>query len=103
MSKTVVSMLSSKSLIVSGLTFRSLINFEFTFVYGVRRASLVAQMVKNPPAMRETWVRSMGWEDALEKEMATHFNILAWRIPLDRETWQATVHEVTNSQTRLSD
>ena len=92
-----------KSLTVSGLTFGSLIHFEFTFVYGVRRASLVAQMVKNPPAMRVTWVRSMGWEHALEKEMATHFNILAWRIPLDRETWQATVHEVTNSQTRLSD
>ena len=79
-------MFCCKSLIVTGLTFRSLIHFEFTFVYGVRRASLVAQMVKNPPAMRENWARSMGWEDALEKEMATHFSILAWRIPLDRET-----------------
>ena len=44
-------------------------------------ASLVAQLVKNPPAMRETWVRSLGWEDSLEKGMATHFSILAWRIP----------------------
>ena len=43
-------------------------------------ASLVAQMVKNLPAMQETQVRSLGWEDPLEKEMATHFNILAWRI-----------------------
>ena len=42
--------------------------------------SLVAQMVKNLPAMQETWVRSLGWEDALEKEMATHSSILAWRI-----------------------
>ena len=42
---------------------------------------LVAQTVKNPPAMRETWVRSLGWEDPLEKGMATHSNVLAWRIP----------------------
>ena len=45
------------------------------------RASLVAQLVKNPPAIRETWVRSLGWEDRLEKGKATHSNILAWRIP----------------------
>ena len=44
-------------------------------------ASMVAQLVKNPPAMRETWVRSLGWEDPLEKGKATHSNILAWRIP----------------------
>ena len=44
-------------------------------------ASLVAQLVKNSPAMRETLVPSLGWEDPLEKEMATHSNILAWRIP----------------------
>ena len=43
--------------------------------------SLVAQLVKNPPAMWETWVQSVGWEDPLEKEMATHSSILAWRIP----------------------
>ena len=43
-------------------------------------ASLVAQLEKNVPAMRETWVRSLGWEDPLEKEMATHSSILAWRI-----------------------
>ena len=45
------------------------------------RASPVAPLVKNPPAMREAWVRSPGWEDALEKAKATHSSILAWRIP----------------------
>ena len=45
------------------------------------RASLVAQLVKNPPAMRETWVQSLDWEDPLEKGKATHSSILAWRIP----------------------
>ena len=44
-------------------------------------ASLVAQLVKNPPAMQETWVRSLGWEDLLEKGEATHSSILAWKIP----------------------
>ena len=44
-------------------------------------ASLVAQLVNNPPAMWETWVLSLGWEDPLEKGKATHSSILAWRIP----------------------
>ena len=43
-------------------------------------ASLVAQLIKNPPAMQETWVPSLGWEDPLEKGKATHSNILAWRL-----------------------
>ena len=43
--------------------------------------SLVAQLIKNLPAVQKTWVRSLGWEDALEKGNATHFSILAWRIP----------------------
>ena len=64
-------------------------------------ASLVAQLVKNPPAMWETWVQSLGWEDPLEKETATHSSILAYRIPMDRETWQATVHRVSKSWTWL--
>ena len=51
---------------------------------GLDTASLVAQMVKNLPAVRDTWVRSLGWEDPLEKGMATHSSILAWRIPMDR-------------------
>ena len=58
-------------------------------------ASFVAQLVKNPPAMRETWVRSLGWEDPLEKGKATHSSILAWRIPI--------VHGVTKSWTQMSD
>ena len=45
------------------------------------RTSLVAQLVKNPPAVQETWVRSLGWEDPLEKGKASHARILAWRIP----------------------
>ena len=48
-------------------------------------ASLVAQIVKNPPAMQETWVQSLGWEDLLEKRLATHSSILAWRIPWTEE------------------
>ena len=54
--------------------------------------SLVAQMVKNPPAMGETWVRSLGWEDPLKEGIATHSSILAWRIPMDRGARQVTVH-----------
>ena len=54
----------------------------------------MAQTVKNLPAMQETGVRSLGWEDALEKEIATHSSILAWRIPVDRGAWRATVHGV---------
>ena len=49
------------------------------------RASLVAQTVKNPPAMQETWVQSLGWKDPLEKGMATHSSILAWKIPWAEE------------------
>ena len=56
------------------------------------QASLIAQLVKNLPAMWETWVRSLGWEDPLEVSMATHSSILVWRIPMDRGAWQATVH-----------
>ena len=67
------------------------------------QGSLVVQMVKNPPAMWEAWVRSLGWGDPLEEGMATHSSILAWRIPMDREAWWATVHGVTKNQTRLND
>ena len=65
--------------------------------------SLVAQLVKNLPAVRETWVQSLGWEDLLEKGMATHSSILAWRIPMDREAWWATVCGVEKNHIRLSD
>ena len=49
--------------------------------------------------MQETWVGSLGWEDPLEEGMATHFGILAWRIPMDRGAWWAIVHGVTMSLT----
>ena len=65
--------------------------------------SLVSQTVKSLAAMWETLVRSLVWEDPLEKGMATHSSILAWRIPMDREAWQATVHGVANSWTQLRD
>ena len=63
----------------------------------------VAQMVKNLPEMQKTWVRSPVWEDPLEKGMVTQSSILAWRIPMDRGAWRATVQGVANSQTQLSD
>ena len=57
--------------------------------------SLVSHMVKNLPAVRETCLQSLGWEDPLQEGIATHSSILAWRIPMGREAWWATVHEVT--------
>ena len=60
-------------------------------------------MVINPPAMRETWVRSLVWEHLLEKGRPAHFSILAWRIPMDKGAWQATVQRVAKSRTRLGD
>ena len=55
------------------------------FLRGETGSSLVAQMVKNLPAMQETWVQSLGWEDLLKEGMATHSSILAWRIPWTEE------------------
>ena len=54
-------------------------------------ASLVAQMAKNPPAMQETWVPSLGCEDPLEEGITTHSSILAWRLLMDRGAWQDRV------------
>ena len=62
-------------------------------------ASLVAQMVKNLPAVWEIWVQCLGWEDPLEEGMAIHSNMLAWRIPMDRSSCLAAVHGVTKSRT----
>ena len=64
--------------------------------------TLMAQLVKNLPAVQETWVPYLGWKDPLEGIKATHSSILAWRIPKDREDWGATVHRVVKSRTRLS-
>ena len=58
---------------------------DFTSLHAPRQASLVAQTVKNLPAMQETWVQSLGWEDSLEKGVATHSSILAWRVPWTEE------------------
>ena len=62
----------------------------------------MAQRVKHLPEVWEIWVRSLGQEDLLEKEMATYSSILAWEIPVDRGAWRATVHEVAKSRTQLS-
>ena len=59
----------------------------------------MAQTVENLPAMRETLVQPLGWEDPLQEEVATQSSILAWRIPIDRGDWQATVHGVAKSPT----
>ena len=77
--------------------------FRITKSPQIARASLVAQTVKNPPAMQETGYRSLGWEDPLEEGMATHSSNLSWRIPMDRGAWWATVQRVAKSRTRLSD
>ena len=62
----------------------------------------MAQRVRNSPAVQETLVRSLGQEDALEEGMTTHPSILAWRIPIDRAAWKATVQRVARSQIGLS-
>ena len=59
----------------------------------------MAQTVENLPAVRETWVQTLGQEDALEEGMATQSSILAWEIPLVRGAWLATIHGVAESQT----
>ena len=101
---------------VSCLTPRSLNDFNFIFAYSVSEcpnfivlhvaiqhlwASLVTQTEKN---LQKTWVWSLVWEDPLEEGMATHFSVIAWRIPMDIGALQATVHEVAESDTteRLS-
>ena len=66
------------------------------------QVNIVTQLVKNPPVMQETWVRSLGWEDPLEREMATHSTSLAWRIPWTEEPG-GLQSMGSQSQTRLSD
>ena len=66
---------------ISFMTILSIFNVALAI-----RAFLVAQMVKNPPAMWETWVPSLGWEDPLKKGMATHSSLLAWRISWTEES-----------------
>jgi len=78
-----------------GRSPREGIGYPFQFSW----ASLVVQMVKNLPALWETCVQSLDWEDPLEEGISTHSSILAWRIPMDRGAWWATVHRVAKSQT----
>ena len=59
----------------------------------------MAQAVKNLPAVWETWVLSLGWEDTLEEGMVTYSSILAWGIPMDNGAWGLHVHGITKSQT----
>ena len=65
--------------------------------------SLVAQLVKNLPAMQETWVQSLGWEDPLEEGMTTHSSILAWEIPWTEDPGGLPSMGSQKSQTQLSD
>ena len=77
-------------------TFRSQLANQHWYLLSIW-ASLVPQMVKNLPAMLETWVRPLGWEDPLKKELAIHSSILVWRIPMDRGAWRAIVCGVEES------
>ena len=67
--------------------------------FKIIKIKIVSQLVKNPPAMQETPVRSLGWKDPLVEGMATHSSMLAWRIPMNKGAWQATVHGIAKSQT----
>ena len=78
-------MLFSPNPILTVLVEADFTNYRINGSIAYVGASLVAQLVKNLPAMQETWVRFLGWEDSLEKEMATHSHILAWRIPWTEE------------------
>ena len=75
----------------------------FTSISVFHPTSLVAQVVKSPPAMQETWVQPLGWEYHLEQGMVIHFSIPAWRIRIDRGAWWVVVHGVTKSWTQRSD
>ena len=72
---------------------------QLSYFHLILRASLVAQTLKNQPAIQETGVQSLSQEDPLEKGMATHSSILAWRILMDRGAWPAAVHGVAENQT----
>ena len=88
---------------LSDWTDQTMMSYHTGYQWAIKQASLVDQMIKNVPSTWETWVQSLGWEDLLEKGMATHSSILAWRIPMDRGAWWATVHGVSKSQTQVSD
>ena len=101
--KTEISFLS---FVITLLPTRSKDCYEFGIylpsIHLIVGASLVAQMVENLPAVWEIWVQSLGWEEPQEEGRATNSIILAWRIPMDRGAWPATVHGVTKSRTGLN-
>ena len=79
-----------------------LITLSNHFTVGFLSSSVVKQQQQQQKTclpMQEMWVQSLGWKDALEKEMETHSSILSWRIPMDRGAWRAIVHGVTKSWT----
>ena len=73
-----------------------------TWVRSLGQEDPLEEGMATHPAMRETWVPSLGWEDPLKEGMATYSSILAWKIPMDRGAWQATVHGISKSRTPLS-
>ena len=93
------SLLSSHSILFSICVFSPLIGQQLYCIMGFPGDS----DVKNPPAVLETWVWSLGWEDPLEEGTATHSSIRAWSIPMERGAWWATVHGAAKSRTWLSD
>ena len=74
-------------------------NFDFfpKLDFKIIKIKIVSQLVKNPSAMQETPVWSLGWKDPLVEGMATHSSIPAWRIPMNKGAWQATVHGIAES------
>ena len=81
----------------------SLNDMKINFTFSSIRASLVAQMVKNEPAMQETWVQSLGQEDSPGEGNGNPLQYSCLENPMDGGAWWATVHGVTKSRTRLSD
>ena len=109
--ETIFSQVSSIVLLFEfALLTHILVELHFFFFYTESWLLLVYSMSffdgsvgKESTCSVETWVQSLGWEDLLEEGMATHFSILAWRIPMDRGACQATIHRVAKNWTQLSD
>ena len=79
------------------------LNWTLASSWALYRVFLVTQKGKNLPAIWETWVQFLHWEDPLEEGITTYSSILAWRIRMDRRAWWATIHGVTKSQAQLTD